>query len=488
MTSKRWLLINPPTGKYIRETRCQAPVKGVLATALRPPLDLAYIAACISIFGCECRITDYPAEGKVWDDFLSDIIAYEPDYVVVNTTTFTLKKDLLTCEIVKKTNPNIVTLAKGAIFYASQNDILENNPELDIAVIDDDEAGFGDIASGKPLSEVPGIIYREEGKICRNIKRKPINLDELPAPRRDLLKNELYIRPDNGKMQTTILVGRGCDSNCTYCVATLVGGHKVRYRSVESVINEVKDCIRNYHFRDFYFLADNFTSDKQWVTNFCKRILELDVRINWLCNSRIDCIDEDRLILMKKSGCWGISMGVESGSQYILDKIGKGISLERVRKSVLLCKKHKMVCLLHFMIGFPWDNYNTINASIKFARSLRWGIIEFNILIPLPGTLIEKIIKNLGLMQPETMFESADYSIPLARTIELGRDELMRLRRKAFIRVYSNPLLLIHSLRLFKSFKHFYYCFVILVKKLFWIIGTRLNKKTGDNSNESCSG
>lgn len=479
MESKRWLLINPPTGKYIRETRCQAPVKGILATAIRPPLDLAYIAACVSLFDCECKIIDYPAEGNGWNELKSDINTFKPDYVVVNTTTFTITEDLKACKLIKEVNHNIITLAKGAIFYAHENNILQNNPVLDIAVIDDDEVGFSDIASGKPLSEIPGIIYRYGEQIVRNRKRKHIDLDKLPLPRRDLLKNELYIRPDTNKKQTTILVGRGCDSYCTYCIAPLVGGHSVRYRSVESVIVEVKYCIENYNIKDFYFLADNFTWDKQWVISFCEKIVQLGVKISWTCNSRVDCLDEERLISMKKSGCWGISMGVESGSQQILDKIKKGISLGQVKESVLLCKKYSMVCLLHFIIGFPWDNYDTVNATIKFASSLKWGIIEFNILVPLPGTPMEKITKELGLMLPKVSLESADYSVPVAQTMKLNSNDLMRLRRKAFFRIYGNPGLWIRSLKLIKSLKQFCYCVIMLIKKLFWIFNTHLIRSSG---------
>ena len=470
MAEKRWLLINPPTGKYIRETRCQAPVKGIIATSLRPPLDLAYIAACVRKHSCECKIVDYPAEELGWDHFKREIHTFKPDFVVASTTTFTIREDTKTFKIIKEINPEIVTLAKGAVFYVKDQDILEKCTYLDIAVINDDEMGFSDIAAGYQLSQIPGIIYRDGGHIIKNKPRMPINLDDLPYPRRDLINNQLYVRPDNGELQTTILVGRGCNAHCIYCIAPLVGGSSVRYRSVDSVIDEVKFCINKYKIMNFYFLADNFTADRQWVFDFCKKILANDIAVNWTCNSRVDSLDDERLSWMKRAGCWGISMGIESGSQEILDKIGKGVKLIKIKNSVALCKKYGMVGLFHFMIGFPWDSKKTVNATIKFARSLKGGIIEFNIVTPFPGTKLQEIVQKMDLILPEKTLDKVDYSVPVIRTLWLSSEDLSKLRKKAFITLYCDPLFWINSLKLIKSAKQFWFCFKMFFKKLAWIV------------------
>lgn len=473
MEGNKWLIINPPTGKYIRETRCQAPIKGVIATALRTPLDLAYIAGAVSLYGDICKIIDYPAVELDWKDLEKDLIAFKPTYLVVNTTTFTLEADLEACRLAKRIDKDIVVLVKGAIFYVDAKEIMDNHVEIDIAVINDDEMGFGEIASNKPLYEIRGIIYRNNDEIIKNPMRKPVPLDSLPKPRRDLINNELYIRPDTGEKQTVVLVSRGCDARCIYCIAPMVGGSRVRYRNNDLVIDEVLDCIEKYRIRNFYFLADTFTRDKYWVIEFCKKIIDKNIKISWLCNSRADCLDDEVLFWMRKSGCWGLSMGIESGNQEILNRIKKNITLKDVERAVSLCKKHNIINLLHFMIGFPWDNKKTVNETISFARKLKGELSEFNLVTPLPGTQLWKIIKNLKLIVPHAKLYGADYSKPILRTLFLDSHELYKLRQRAIRSIYINIGFGIRSLKNIKSTNQFIRCLRLLFQKLLWIMNPK---------------
>lgn len=481
MEGKRWLIINPPTGKYIRETRCQAPIKGVVATVLRTPLDLAYIAGAISQHGNIAKIVDYPAEELSWKDLENNITAFKPDYLVVNTTTFTLEADIKACMLAKQINKHIITLVKGAVFYVDAIKIMEKYTAIDVAVINDDEMGFGEIAANQPLSEITGIIYRNNDKIVKNPKRKSVSLDYLPRPRRDLINNSLYIRPDTGEKQTVVLVSRGCDANCIYCIAPMVGGPRVRYRSSDLVIEEILLCIEEYQITNFYFLADTFTRDKGWVIEFCQKIIDKNIKISWLCNSRADCLDDEVLSWMRKSGCWGLSMGIESGSQDILNWIKKSITLGEVERAVSLCKKNNVINLLHFMIGFPWDNQQTVKETIKFAHKLKGELTEFNIVTPLPGTQLWKIVKDLELAPPHAELYGVDYARPILRTLFLSSADLYQLRQKAMRSIYLNVGFGFRSLKTIKSFNQFVRCVNLLRQKLFWIMNPKRLISGGKN-------
>ncbi|MDF2841865.1 MAG: hypothetical protein K0R00_291 [Herbinix sp.] len=450
----------------MRETRCQAPLKGTIASYLRPPLDLAYIAGAVYLHGCQSLIIDYPAEEKGWRDFEKDLLSYEPDYLVVNTTSFTVSKDLIACKIAKKINKRIITTAKGAIFYHGYQKVFELSEFLDIAVINDEEMGFGEIASGKKLSEITGIIYRSEHQVIKNEPRTITHLDSLPYPRRELINHRLYKRIDTDEMQTSILIGRGCENGCIFCVAPIVNGNKCRYRSFDSVIEEINLCINNYNINSFTFYSDTFTNDRDWVRKLCKNLVHNNIKINWLCSSRADCIDEETLILMKKAGCWGISIGVESGSQFILDKINKKITLSQVSDTVELCKKHKIVTLLHFMIGFPWDDRNTINDTIRFARHLKSTLVDFNLVTPFPGTPLTKMLQKSGLILDEEHLEGTNYQRAMIKTFYLNNDELEKYRNKAMKSFYLNIFFYINSLKQIKSVKHFIKCTSIMFKKI----------------------
>ncbi len=482
MSNKVWLFINPPTGKYIRETRCQAPVKGLMATVLRAPVDLGYIAGAVSVFHSECYIKDYPAENLDWTDFEKDLVKLNPDYVVINTTTFSLDKDLFACKIAKEYNSKIITIAKGAIFYADGQKILENENYLDIAVIDDEEMGFYDIASGKSLSEIPGIIFKVNENVVKNERRKLIDLSMLPKPRLDLIHHELYIRPDTGKMQATVMVGRGCSGNCIYCVAPLVGGKNVRYRPASEVIQEIETYVYKYGIENFYFLADAFTWDGQWVMEFCNQIAEKKINILWLCNSRADCLHKEVLTAMKNAGCWGLSIGAETGNEKMLKRIGKNISLKQVEDAVSLCRMNGMVCLVHFMIGFPWDTEETVKETIKFAKKLKSGLIEFNIVTPLPGTPLYKIAIEHGLMHEDADLNGCDYKKACVKTFELSGDDLERLRNKAFKSLYLNIGFGIRSLSYIKSINQLVRCFVMFLNKIFLILNPDNAGRSKDES------
>ena len=240
-------------------------------------------------------------------------------------------------------------------------------------------------------------------------------------------------------------------------------------------LEEIEECINKYKISNFYFSADSFTFDRDWVIKFCNIITNKKLKINWLCNTRADCIDEDMVTNMKKAGCWGMSIGVESGSQSILNKIGKGIKLETIAETFNMLNKNKIVTLAHFMIGFPWDNYETVNETIKYALKLKCTLIDFNIVIPFHGTALRKIFEQYNLLSIDCPLERTDYRIPTAKTLYLSSDELIKLRKKALFKVYFRPVFIVKALSLVKSFKQFYTCFGFMFYKFIWLFKKQKN-------------
>ena len=342
--------MNPPTGRYIRDTRCQASVKDIFAISDRPPVDLAYIAGAISFHGDECIIRDYPVEQFNMEELEIEIKNLNADYVVINTTLFTYKEDLSICTIIKSIDEKIVIIAKGAIFFQNPTEIMNEFPLLDIAVSGEEEQTFEELAEQKDLQTINNITFRREEEI-KNNPRKLNHEFTIKKPRIDLIDHERYRRPDMDTMQATIVVGRGCPGKCIYCIAPIVGGNCARYREVEAVIEEINDYYCKYNIQNFYFSADTFTWNEKWVLDFCARINDLSYKISWVCNSRIDKISNGLLLIMKQAGCWGMSIGIESGNEVILKKIGKGLKKQQIMEAIRICRKHNIVSLLHFIIG-----------------------------------------------------------------------------------------------------------------------------------------
>jgi len=450
---KRALLINPPTGLFIREDRCQVPVKNLITVASRPPIDLAYIGAILLKNGLDCRIKDYPVEGGDWNRVTKDISEFVPDYLVISVTSFTLKKDIRAADIAKKVNPKIIVIAKGAHFNEVENaeKTLKDFVNLNIIVRGEYEITFEEIVKGKELSVIEGVSYRNGEVIKNNPDRKfAENLDTFPFPARELMKNNLYVRPDTKEPQTTIQTGRGCPAKCIFCVVPKTTGGRLRGRSPKNVVNEIQECVEKFSINNFFFRADTFTWSKKWVIEVCEEILERDLNIKWVCNSRVDTVDKERLRLMKAAGCWAISFGAESGNQEILNILKKGITLRDIRNAVELCREFGITAILYFFFGTPWETKKTALQTIEFAKEVDPDFVEFYVAIPFPGTELAQIIAEEGLLV-DLGLDGFDYTKPAVKTLSLSREEISSLRKKAIKSFYLRPGFIYKKFRQTKS-------------------------------------
>ncbi len=434
------LLIVPPTGLYIREDRCQTPIEDLKTVSLRPPIDLMYAAAEFEHAGCECRIVDYPGERLGWSELEAELKSYAPDFLVLSITTPSLEQDLRAAKVAKQVNANIVTIAKGAHFNALDVSTLDQHPVLDIVLRGEYEETCRELGGGKPREEILGLTYRNSrGEIIRNPLRPFIDdLDTLPFPARHLVRNELYVRPDTGEPQTTIVTNRGCPFDCIFCLATQVAGRKNRVRSVGNIIAEMEECLERYHIRNFLFRSDLFTTDKAWVIELCQEILNRGLDIEWVCNSRVDTIDEEMLAWMNKAHCWLIAYGVETGNREILEKMNKRATLEDAYRAMQLTREAGILSSIYLLFGLPWDTPDTLQEDITFAKQLDPDFLEIFYVYPFPGTeLYEMAVKEGLLRSGET--PTAAYSQPAMPTFTMSLEELRRWRRIAMRRFYLRP-------------------------------------------------
>jgi len=432
----RVLLVIPPTGRYIRSDRCQAPVDTRVAEPARAPMDLAYMASILEEMHAACMIKDYPMEYKTWDVLTTDLQNFSPDMLVISTTTPTIENDLLACDLAKKIKPGIKTVAKGAHFLVYDKEILSRFKNLDVIIRGEPEFIVRELASGKDYSQILGITFRDNAEITRNSDAPFIeNLDSLPFPARHLLDNRLYLTPDTQEPIAFVTTSRGCPGKCIFCAAGLVSGSKLRMRSVASVISEIEECVAKYYIKNFFFSADTFTWQKNWVLDFCNEILSRGIKIRWGANSRVDTLNEEMALWMKKAGCYVIGFGAESASQHILDKIKKDITPAQIENAVAICKKHDIESYLHFIIGFPWETRETVNETIKFIKKTHASFIEVNIAYPLPGTEFFTIAKSNFLFDENALF-GHNHSLPLVKSFSLSTGELAYLRKKILLLFY----------------------------------------------------
>lgn len=438
---KRVLLVVPPTGLYLREERCQSVIETHAISFARPPMLLAEAAAVLRQDGAECFIRDYPAGGGTWDRFRADMETIMPDLLIVNVTGPTLKDDLAACSVAKSMAPATVTVAKGGYLFLYDRKTLERFPDLDVIYRGEIDFRISSLLDAS-FATTDGFTFRENGSLHRTPDPEYLeDLDRLPFPARDLLNNSLYISPDTRQRLTVIQTARGCPSRCVYCLVPRVSGKRVRKRSPENILRELEECVSSHGITEFYFNADTFTIDRDWVIELCQAVTESGLSIRWGCNGRVDTLDEQRLEWMKRAGCHIISLGIESGDQKMLDLMQKGTTLEECRRAVELCRQFDVDSYMFFILGLPWETAESVQRTIDFALELDGDFAEFILARCFPGTKLYDICKDLCIL-----IEDDQIMEPGFRRLHMSEDEVARLQRECFKRFHFRPKYIISRL------------------------------------------
>jgi radical SAM superfamily enzyme YgiQ (UPF0313 family) len=248
-----------------------------------------------------------------------------------------------------------------------------------------------------------------------------------------------------------ILTTRGCPYDCSFCSSTKLWGKRLRTRSPENVVDEIELLVKEFGVREIHFEDDNFTQKRGHVRRVCEEILERDLRIVWSCPNgvRIDTLDDELLALMRRSGCHSVGLGIESGSQEVLDRNHKRLDLKQVPEQVDMIRAHGIAAHGFFIIGMPGETEKTVRQTAGFARKVRFDRANFSLLSPLPGTeIFQKYVAD------PAGGKALDFSVlnfftpfPLG---ELDADGLKRWQRRAVMSFYLRPRPMLH---LFSRFR-----------------------------------
>lgn len=425
------LLINPPTCEI-----GDLPITRQLA-APAPPLGLVYLAAMLDEAGYTVEIVDMIPEGMRKEDLLTIIKKDCPLLVGISTVMINYNNSLKIAKSIKEYNPEIkVVLGGPHVSFIPAQALL--NPFVDFVIVGEGEdtlvelAGF--LKHGTPeLEAINGLCFHKNGAFTSNAKRAlREDLDSLPFPARDKLVLKNYLMPG------TIITSRGCPSKCIFCAANKLYEGTCRFRSISNIIEEMDTLCKTYGITEFFIADDTFTASRKRVLEFCEHMIKLKANYTWVCESRIDTIDEHLLQKMRKAGCIKIQFGVESGVQQILDKIRKGIKLEDVEERVKAAVGLGLNVICSFIIGHPDDTQETVRETIAFAKKLKsFSTNEatvknfFSLLTPLPGTYVYENLADLGVTLLSTNWDRYVFHHPVIRTKNLSEQELFNLYLQA---------------------------------------------------------
>src|SRR4030042_2500423 len=302
------------------------------------PMGLLYVGAVLKSIGVQVKICDE----IIGDDPERDLKNYKPDYVGITIASPIMYRAVEIGEIVKKYGCKYIIGGPHATIRPRECFELTS---CDFVTFGEVENAIKELFTGKKLEDIKGLGYRQNGEIKINtIRPKQDNLDTLPFPSLDLIDTKkyrgdtemgFYVRRSENSMR--VFTSRGCKFECNFCARHVVFGRKVRYRSIENVMEEISVNSAKLNTKKIIFMDDTFTENPERIAKICEEFIRMDKGYIWSCFARVD-LSESLLKLMHRAGCRLIGYGVETGSQKVLDMAKKAIKVEDITRSFLLSR------------------------------------------------------------------------------------------------------------------------------------------------------
>lgn len=353
-----------------------------------PPLNLCYVAAIARKFGHHVDLIDMQVEPYSFTELVGLIKKYKPDILGFTITTYLFHPMLEWIRKIKEATGTPILV--GGFHMSLYPHETMAHTEIDFAIIGNLEETLRDFLNAfndyNLYKNIEGLCYKRNGRIFVNkfARIRHVNLNTLPFPARDLLKNDLYGNfISKAKNFTPMLTGIGCPFQCKYCASTL---SKCLTRAPKNVVDEIEECVEKYGVKEIDFYDQSFTIDKKRAAEICRMIIQRGIKIIWTIRTRTDLIDAELLKIMKEAGLRRIMYGIESGSQEILDRLNKKEVLEDMVRIVELTHDYGISVFGFFMLGCPGENHQTLCLTKELALSLPFDEIQVTRFTLFPGT------------------------------------------------------------------------------------------------------
>jgi len=406
-----------------------------------PPIGLMYVASALERAGFEVQMLDNYLMKKPTQEVGELVAKTQPAIVGITCGSATYPRTVETAKAIKAAKPDCRIVVGG--WHASyMPDSLLDTPEIDYVVMGEGERAITQLATAitggneTQALTIPGIACRKKSKIIKNPPQFIENMDEIPYPARHLLPLELYDRTIeflDAKPADVMSISRGCVFNCGFCETRKLWGNICRGFSPKRVIGEIQDLKQRYGTRGIYFINDNFTLRKEATTELCKLMIEQKLDLEWVCDTRVDLVNDELLALMSKAGCKTIWFGVESASPRVLKRIGRNTTPEQVQAAFKLCKKHSIKTACSFMLGLPDETLADMEASLKFAKKLNPDWCQFNTFIAYPDSKLYNELLESG------KYIKLDEFLLSVKSDEYSYEQLQDLQRRFFKEFHMTP-------------------------------------------------
>lgn len=397
-----------------------------------PPLGLAYLAGELRRCGRPVEILDAYALGWTWERFERELAQRRAPVVGMGTMTPVSDVAYRAARIAKQQGSTVVM--GGPHATAVREQVFEDCPEVDHLVLGEGEetvVPYLDwLRDGGPVPD--GVMVRGQPYV----ERKPArDIEAIATPARDLLPDGGYrylmaTRPGFA----TLITSRGCPFRCSFCDKS-ISGSQWRARGPQDVVDEMQALAASgIGFINIY--DDNFTLHRRRVVGICEEILRRGLDIEWKCEGRVDGVDAELLVLMRRAGCRVVAYGVESGNAETLALLRKDVSIDKVRSAFAATRAAGIRPLAYIILGAPGESRDQVRHTIDFVRRIGADYVQFSSLVALPGT---PLFEQYGSRPGADVRNPVDGDAHRHTVTDLPADELAELMRFAWRSFYLRP-------------------------------------------------
>jgi len=383
------------------------------------PMGLLYIASPLEKNNHSVKIIDLFFEGwkegpiKIGDDnyftmsdewIIKKIKEFKPNLIGISLMfTSQAEEGYKIAELVKRIDKKIKIVVGGAHVCVAVEEVLSKK-YIDYACVGEGEKTIEMLANNVKLNKIPNLGYKKNNKIKINQRKFIDRLDSIPFPALDLIDFKNY--PSGAALEIVekpvaiIESSRGCPGDCVFCNAYTILGKKWRARSAKNVVDEIEWLVKNYGVREIQFIDDNVSLDKERMIEICKGIVNRKIKIKWTVPNGIGIwsLDREVLIWMKKSGCYKLNFGIESGNSQTLKFIGKFKQLSNKKAEEVIKIANELGIWTHgfCVFGFYDESLEQIIDTLNWTIKLDLDSAGFSIVTPYIGSKLYDYVKKKG--------------------------------------------------------------------------------------------
>ena len=392
-----------------------------------PPLGILYLAAYLHDRGIPATVFDTTFSSRAALE--RHLVATRPDVVGVYTNLMTKQAVLGIVRFIRSRpalagtrvvlgGPECTHHAERFLEHGADVVVVGEGEETMAALVRAWGQGGGDGGGAGALAGVAGIVFRDEsGAVVRTPARALLrSLDELPMPRREALDLQPYLdawRRRHGTNAVSLSTMRGCPYTCRWCSRAVYGG-SYRRRSPRLVVDEIELVAARYHPDSLWFVDDVFTINHRWLEELTVELERRKLRVPYECITRADRLNEHVAALLKRSGCFRVWIGAESGSQKVLDAMDRRVTVEEVGDMIRLCKRTGIETGTFIMLGYPGETEADIIATIDHLKRSDPDHFTITVAYPIKGTpYYEDVSQDIVDVRPWE--ETTDRDLQLRR-------------------------------------------------------------------------